>query len=175
MHAEPRHGGQPGLHGTELARLDAGLQDRLDPLLVGPAALAELFGPLPRERRELVQEDPDVVRVAMDDIEQLLAQHGELLRRRATRLGHTVRTEHHLVHHPVVNGGEQILLGADVVVERALPEIVGHAQLRDARGVIAAAGEDGGRRVDDGLVARLPIRLAPGVAGRLHPCHCARD
>ena len=111
MHAEPRHGGQPGLHGTEFARVDAGLQDPLNPLFVGATAQAELLGPLAGERREFVQEDPDVVRVAMDDIEEFLAQHGQLPRRRASRLRHSIRAEHHLVHHPVVNGGEQILLG----------------------------------------------------------------
>ena len=133
MHAEPRHGGQPGVEVTELARLDARLQDGLHPLLVGTAALTELLGPFAGERRELVQEDPDVIGVAVDDVEQLLAEHGELPRRRTTCLRDTIGTEHHLVHHTVVDGGEQILLRADVVVQRALAEIVGDAQLRDPR------------------------------------------
>ena len=171
VHAEPRHGGQPGLEVTELTRVDARLQDGLDPLLVGPAALAELLGPLAGERRELVQEDPDVIGVAVDDIEQLLAEHGQLPRRRATCLRHAIGAEHHLVHHPVVDGGEQILLRADVVVQRALAEIVGDAQLGDAGRVVTAPGEHAGGRVDDRLVARLPVRLAPRVAGRFRPCH----
>ena len=45
----------------------------------------------------------------------------------------------HLVHHPVVDGGEELLLGADVVVERALAESVDLAELGDAGGVVAAA------------------------------------
>ncbi len=64
---------------TELARLDAGLEDGLDPALVRAAPLAELLGPLAGERRELVQEHPDVIRVAVDHVEQLLAEHGQLL------------------------------------------------------------------------------------------------
>ena len=160
MHAEPRHGGQPRVEVAELACVDAGLEDRLDPSLVLAAPLAELLGPFAGERGELVQEDPDVVGVAVDHVEQLVAEHGQLLRRRAARLGDAVGADHHLVHHPVVDGGEQLLLGADVVVERALAELVGGAELGDARGVVAAPGEDARGRVDDRLAARLPVRAA---------------
>ena len=138
--------GQPRVEVAELARLDAGPQDRLDPPLVARAPLAELLGAFAGERRELVQEDPDVIRVAVDHVEQLVAEHGQLRRRRAAGLGDAVGAEHHLVHHPVVDGGEQLLLGADVVVERALAEIVGLAQLGDAGGVVAALGRTGARR-----------------------------
>jgi len=112
VHPEPRHGGQPGLHITELARLHARLEDRLDPLLIGTAAFAKLLRSLAGERRNSCKEDPDVVRVAVDDVEQFLAQHGELPSGRATRLRHTVCAKHHLVHHPIVDGREQVLLGA---------------------------------------------------------------
>ena len=69
-------------HGStlaELAGVDSGLQDRLHPPLVLPAPLSELLGPLAGQRRELVQEDPDVIGVAVDDVEQLVAEHGQLL------------------------------------------------------------------------------------------------
>ena len=71
-----------------------------------------------------------------------------------------------VVHHPVVNRREQRFLGADVVVERALAEIVGDAELVDARGVVSALGEDGGGRVDDRFAARCPVRPASGTDGR---------
>ena len=81
VHAEPREGREPRVDLAELPGIDAGLQDRLDPLLVRPPAHAELLGPLGRERRELVEEDPDVVGVAVDDVEQLVAEHAQLRRR----------------------------------------------------------------------------------------------
>ena len=40
---------------------------------------AELLGPLAGERGELVQEHPDVVGVAVDHVEQLVAEHRQLL------------------------------------------------------------------------------------------------
>ena len=171
VHPEPRHGGQPRLQFTELARVDARLEHRLDPPLVAAAPLAELLGAVAGECRELVQEDPDVIRVAVDHVEQLLTEHGQLLRRRAARLGHTIGAEHHLVHHPVVDGGEQLLLGADVVVERSLAEVVGGTELHDARGVIPAPGEDRSGRVDDRLATRLPVRPAWRITGRIRPWH----
>ena len=128
---------------AELAGIDAGLQDRLDPSLVLASTLAELRGPFAGECRELVQEDPDVIGVAVDHVEQLLAEHGQLLRRGAAGLGDPVGSEHHLVHHPVVDGGQELLFGADVVVERTLPEIVGRAELHDPGGVVPVSGEDG--------------------------------
>ena len=92
-------------------------------------------------------------------------------RRRAARLGDAVGAEHDLVHHPVVDGGEELLLGADVVVERALAEVVGDAELRDAGGVIAAPGEDV-RRVSMIAWRRdSQFGLRRAVAGRLAPCH----
>ena len=153
---EPCHGRQPRLQLAELARIDAGLQDRLDPSLVLAAPHTELRGAFAGERRELVQEDPDVIRIAVDHVEQLFTQHGQLLRRRTARLGDAIGAQHHLVHHSVVDGSEQLLLGTDVVVERALAEIVRGTQLVDAGGVIAAPGEDACRRVDDRLATRLP-------------------
>ena len=81
-----------------------------------------------------------MIGVAVDDVEQLVAQHGQLRRRRPARLGDPIGAEHHLVHHPVVDGGEELLLRPDVVVERALAEPVDLAQLGDAGGVVAAAG-----------------------------------
>ena len=42
---------------------------------------AELLGAFVGERGELVEEDPDVIGVAVDDVEELVAEHGELLRR----------------------------------------------------------------------------------------------
>ncbi len=75
--------------------------------------------------------------------------------------GDTVGARHHLVHHPVVDGGEQLLLRADVVVERTFAELVGGAELGDAGGVVAPLGEDVGGRVDDRLAPDLPVRAAP--------------
>ena len=118
--------------------VDPGLQDRLDPSLVLPPAHAELLGAFVGERRELVEEDPDVIGIAVDDVEQLVAQHGQLLGRRPARVGDAIRAEHHLVHHPIVDRGEELFLRLDVVVERALAETVGRAQLHDAGGVVAA-------------------------------------
>ena len=128
---------------TELARVDPGLENRLDPSLVLAAAPAERRGALAGEGGELVQEDPDVVRVAVDDVEQLVAQHGQLLRGRPSGLRHAFGTEHHFVHHPVMDGRQELLFGTDVVVQRALAEIVGGAELHDAGGVVAVLGEDG--------------------------------
>ena len=118
------------------------LEDPLDPSLVLPAPPAESLGTLAGEGREFVQEDPHVIGIAVDHVEQLVTQHGQLLRGRAARLGHAVGAGHHLVHHPIVDRGEELLLGADVVVERALAEIVRGAQLRDARGVVPTLGEE---------------------------------
>ena len=171
VHPQPGHGRQPGLQITELSGFDSGLQDVLDPALVGAAALAELSRTVAGQRRELVQEHPHVVRVAVDDVEQLVAEHGQLLRRRPACRGDAVCAQHHLVHHPVVDGGEELLLGADVVVERALAQVVRHTELRDARGVVAAPGEHARRRVDDRFVARLPVRLPPRITGRFRVCH----
>ena len=128
---------------TKLARVDPGLEHRFDPSLVLAAAAAERGGALAGERRELVQEDPDVIRVAVDDIEQLVAEHGQLLRGRPAGLRHAVGAEHHLVHHPVMDGRQQFLFGADVVVQRAFAEIVGGTELHDAGGVVAVLREDG--------------------------------
>ena len=174
VHAQPGQGGQPRVERAELARVDAGPEDRLDPALVLASPALELLGPLAGERRELVQEDPDVVGVAMDDVQQLVAEHGQLLRRRAARLGDPVGAEHHLVHHPVVDGDEERFLGADVVVEGALAEVVGGTQLVDARGVVAAPGEDARRRVDDRLATELPPARAWRIARRVDPCHLPR-
>ena len=80
-----------------------------------------------------------MIGIAVDDVEQLVAQHGQLRRRRPARLGDAIGAEHHLVHHPIVDRGEELLLRLDVVVEGALAETVDRAQLRDARGVVAAA------------------------------------
>ena len=143
MHPEPCHGGQSRLHGPELARVDTGLEDTFDPLLILATALAELGGTLAGEGRELVEEDPHVIGVAVDHVEQLVTEHGQLLRRGTTGPGDAVGPEHHLVHHPVVDRGEKLLLGAYVVVEGTLAEIVGGTELHDARGVVSVSGEDG--------------------------------
>ena len=118
-------------------------EHRFDPSLVLAAAAAERGGALAGERRELVQEDPDVVRVAVDDVEQLVAEHGQLLRGRPAGLRHAVGAEHHFVHHPVMDGRQQFLFGTDVVVQRAFAEIVGGTELHDAGGVVAVLREDG--------------------------------
>ena len=125
-----------------------------------------VLGPLGGERRELVEEDPDVVGVAVDHVEQLVAQHRQLRGRRAARLGHPVGAEQHLVHHPVVDGGEQLLLRPDVVVERALAQPVDLAQLDDAGGVVALLGEDLRRGVDDRVATGLPLLAASGLVAR---------
>ena len=123
--------------------VDAGLQDRLDPSLVLPPAHAELLGAFGGERGELVEEHPHVIGIAVDDVEQLVAEHRQLRRRRCRRrLGDAIGAEHHLVHHAIVDRGEELFLRLDVVVERALAETVDRAQLRDAGGVVALARED---------------------------------
>jgi hypothetical protein len=118
-----------------------------------------------------VQEDPDVLGVAVDHVEQLVAEPGQLLGRRPTGLGHPLGAALHLVHDPVVDGREQLLLGADVVVEGAFAQPVGRAQLGDAGGVVALPGEDARGRVDDGVAAGLPARPASGSAGRFGRGH----
>jgi hypothetical protein len=112
-----------------------------------------------------------VVGVAVDHVEQLVAEHGELGRRRTARLGDAVGAPQHLVHHPVVDRREQPLLGADVVVERALAEVVGITELVEARGVVPLPGEQARRRVDDRLAARLPLRVASRDVGRIRSRH----
>ncbi len=174
MHAEPRERGEPRVDVAELARVDAGLQDRLDPALVLAPAHAELLGALGGERRELVEEDPDVIGIAVDDVEQLVAEHRELRGRRPARGGDAIRAEHHLVHHAIVDRGEELLLRSDVVVERALAETVDRAQLRDARRVVAAPREDPRRGVDDHVATRLPLRAASGFVARCGSRHRLR-
>ena len=142
MHAEPRECGEPRVEVAELAGIDPGLQDVFDPLLVLPPAAAELFGSLGSERGELVEEDPDVIGVPVDDVEQLVAQHRELRRRCSARRGDAVGTDHHLVHHPIVDRGKEFFLRFDVVVEGALAETVDRAQFRDPGGVVTLARED---------------------------------
>ena len=65
----------------------------------------------------------------------------QLLGWRAAGLSHAIGAQHHLVHHAVMDGDEELLLGADVVIKRTLTEVVGRAQLCDARGVVATASE----------------------------------
>ena len=166
VHAEPREGGEPRVDVAELSRVDAGLQDRLDPPLVLAPPHAELLGAFARERGELVEEDPDVIGIAVDDVEQLVAEHRQLLRRRPARLRDAIGAEHHLVHHPIVDRGEELFLRLDVVVEGALAETVDRAQLRDAGGVVALAREDLRRGVDDDVATRLPLLAAPGLVAR---------
>ena len=91
VHPEPGQGGQSRVDGAELARVDAGPQDRLDPSLVLPTTLAELLGSFAGQGRELVQEDPHVVGIAVDDVEQFVAKFGELGRRRPTGSAPPVR------------------------------------------------------------------------------------
>ena len=106
MHPEPGHGCQPRLQLTELARVDAGLEDRLDPCSYSRRRSSELARPLAGKRRELVQEDPDVVGIPVDHVEQFFAELGQLRRRGTARLGDPIGADHHLVHHPVVDSGE---------------------------------------------------------------------
>ena len=87
-------------------------------------------------------------------------------RRRPARLGDSIGAEHHLVHHPIVDRGEELLLRPDVVVEGALAETVDLAQLGDAGGVVALLREDLRRGVDDHVATRLPLRAASGLVAR---------
>ena len=82
-------------------------------------------------------------------------------------LGGAISSDHHLVHHPIEDGGEELLLGPDVVVEGALAETVDVAELSDARGVVALSGEDPRRSVDDPVSRRVShLRAAPGLVAR---------
>ncbi len=71
--------------------------------------------------------------------------------------------EQDLVHDAIVDGGEELLFGPDVVVEGAFPELVGLTELDRARGVIPTLGEDVRRQIDDGLAPHVPFRATPGV------------
>ncbi len=166
MHAEPGEAREPRVDVAEFARVDAGLEDRLDVALVVAAANPELLRGLVGERGELVEEDPHVIGVAVDDVEQLVAEHRELRRRCAARLRDPFGAGHHFVHHAVVDGGEQLFLRVDVVVEGALPEAVDLAQLGDAGRVVALPGEDACGRVDDRVAPLLPPVRAPGIVAR---------
>ena len=141
----------------------ARLEHRLDPSLVLSPPLPELLGILTCQCRELVQEHPDVIGVADDDIEQFLTEHGQLVRRRPAGQRGAIGTDHDLVHHPIVDGGEQFLLRTDVVVEGTLPELVRLTELDRTGGVVAPLGEDLGRAVDDGLPAQVPFRAPVGI------------
>src|SRR5207302_8924262 len=88
VHAEPGTGGQPRVDVSELARVDPGSEDRLDLSFVLPPPAAELVDSAAGKRMELVQEDPDVIGVAMDHVEELVAEHGQLHRRRTAGLGY---------------------------------------------------------------------------------------
>ena len=166
MHAEPRERGEPRVDVAELAGVDAVLQDRLDASFVLAPPLTELLGANVGERGELVEEDPDVIGVAVDHVEQLVAEHRQPRRGRTARLRDARRAAHDLVHHPIVDGGEELFFRLDVVIERALAEAVDRAQLRDAGGVVALAREDRRRGVDDDIAARLPLRAALGLVAR---------
>ncbi len=80
VHPEPRHGRQPWLDLAEFSRFDACPEDGLDPPFEFATALPELLGALAGQRRELVQEDPHMVGIAGDDLEQLISQQRQLLR-----------------------------------------------------------------------------------------------
>src|SRR3546814_13353031 len=82
--------------------------------------------------------------------------------------------QHHLVHHPIVDGCEQLLLRSDVVVERALAQPVGVTELDDAGGVVALPGEHLRRGVDDRLTARRQLLAACGLAARRRHRHPPR-
>ena len=62
-----------------MSGLGTRLEDAFDSSLVLSSPLSELLGILTGERMELVQEHPDMVGVADDDVEQLLAEHRQLL------------------------------------------------------------------------------------------------
>ena len=83
-----------------------------------------------------------MVGIAVDDIEQLVTERGELGQGGPAGLRDPVGAQHHLVHDAVVDGREQLFLRADVVVEGAFPDLVGDAELGDPRSVVPAAGED---------------------------------
>jgi len=157
VHAEPGGNREPGVARPEVAGLDALLEDGLDPALVGAPPLPEHLGVLAGQRGKIVQEHPDVVGEAEDHVEQFLAQHRQPLGRGSARQVHPARAQHDLVHHPVVDGRQQLLLGADVIVERALADPVRLTELCRARGVVAAVGEHLRGRVHDLATARLPL------------------
>src|SRR3546814_7356173 len=68
VHPEPGEGGEPRVDVAELACVDAVAQHLLHPALVLAAPHPELLRPLAGEGRELVQEHPHVVGVAVDDL-----------------------------------------------------------------------------------------------------------
>jgi enoyl-CoA hydratase/carnithine racemase len=172
VHAEPGGDRQPGVEQPEVPGLHALLEHGLNRSLVPAPPLPEHLGVLAGQRGEVMQEHPDVVGEAKDDVEEFLTHHRQLLGRRSAREGHPVRAEHDLIHDPVVNGGEQLLLRADVVVERALADAVRLAELRGARGMIATLGEHLRGRVHDLVAAGLPLGafallvLHPGLRHR---------
>ena len=100
-----------------------------------------------------------MVGVAVDHVEQFVAEPGELLGRRTAGFVDSIGAAHHFVHHAVVDRDEQLFFRTDVVIERALAEFVGVAKFGDTRRVVAALGEDARRRVDDRFSARFPLRV----------------
>jgi hypothetical protein len=81
VHPEPRESGEPRVDVTELSRVDAGLQDRFDLPLVFTTTQVEPLSAFARESVELVQDHPRMIGVAVDHVQQFVAEHGQLSRR----------------------------------------------------------------------------------------------
>ena len=79
VHAEPRADRQPGVQRAEVTGLDALLKHGLNLSLVRPPPLPEHLGVLAGQRGEVMQEHPDVVGEAEDDVKELLTEHRQLL------------------------------------------------------------------------------------------------
>jgi len=120
-----------------------------------------------RDVAVVVLVDPDVVEAGEDDVEQRLGEQAQpdqwlLVRQR----GDDARLGEERDEDPVLDLDEEVLLRADVVVERALPQSDRVAELSGTGGGVPLLGEQARRRVDDLLAPGL---VAGAVAGR--SCH----
>ncbi len=75
-----------------------------------------------------------------------------------------------------MDGDEQVLLAADVVVQAAALQAGRGHEVVDGRRVVALLGEDPRGGVDDRVAALLvaPARALPYRSGRCHRTHCGR-
>ena len=129
--------------GAELAELAALAEERAETLLIAAALGEELGGALAFEVAPLADEDRCDVELLRDDAQmrsqcepnpcQNAQVLGNFVQRRMERLR---ALTHRLV--------EQVLLGVDVRVERALLDAERLREVADRRAVVAALGEEAG-------------------------------
>ena len=150
-----------------LRRLEGGADDPLEGLAAG-ANLAPLRIGL--DHVALLLEDEHVVPV-LDDMGHPHPDEGaQALARRFLAHAHRARLGQEGLGELVTDGHEQLLLAAEVVIQRAGGQTHGGGQILHRRLVVALARENGGRGRDHGLPATVVALLEGGTSRTTRHC-----